>query len=64
MKNQKRSQHGRKMSSGGVRTIFDDLVSMAIRAVAHEILLRVSTMLADSMLPLGFKDYPCLCVFP
>jgi hypothetical protein len=33
---------------------------VAIRTVAHDMLLRVSTMLADSMLPLGFKDYPLL----
>jgi hypothetical protein len=31
---------------------------MAIRTVAHDMLLRVSNLLADSMLPLGFKDYP------
>jgi putative transposase len=30
---------------------------MAIRTVAHAMLLRVSNLLADSMLPLGFKDY-------
>jgi hypothetical protein len=42
--------------SGGVRPIFDDLVSMAIRAVAHDMLLCVSKMLADSRLPLRFKD--------
>jgi hypothetical protein len=36
---------------------FDDLVSMAIRTVTHDMLLRVSKMLAESMLPLRFKDY-------
>jgi hypothetical protein len=43
--------------SRAVRTVFGDLVGLAVRTVAHAMLLHVARILHDSMLPLRFKDY-------